>query len=145
MRAPFQVLVIPFRRRGADLEFAVLKRRDAQCWQFVAGGGESGETPLQAAARETEEEIGIGGGLMRLDSLSTVPKDQFAAADKWADTLYVIPEFCFAVDVGSRNLCLSQEHSELRWLPYEQAYRLVEWDSNRNALWELNERLKRMR
>ncbi len=63
MRAPFQVLVIPFRRTGTVPEFAVLKRSDASYWQFVAGGGENDETPAQAATRETEEEIGITGEL----------------------------------------------------------------------------------
>ena len=52
MRAPFQILVIPFRRTAAGLEFAVLRRSDADYWQFVAGGGEDDETPLQAARRE---------------------------------------------------------------------------------------------
>jgi len=43
MRALLQVLVIPFRRTESTLKFAVLKRSDADYWQFVAGGGENGE------------------------------------------------------------------------------------------------------
>lgn len=61
MRALFQILVIPFRHTAAGLEFAVLKRSDSDCWQFVAGGGDDGETPIQSAARETWEEVGISG------------------------------------------------------------------------------------
>jgi hypothetical protein len=39
-RAPFQVLVIPFRRSAdGELEFCLLKRSDMGIWQFVAGGG----------------------------------------------------------------------------------------------------------
>lgn len=142
MRAPFQVLVIPFRRTAAGLEFAVLKRRDDEHWQFVAGGGEEGETPLQAAERETKEEVGITAAVMRLDSLATVPKHCFAAADSWGPDVYVIPEYCFAVEVGDSVLILSREHTESQWVSHEHACRLLKWDSNRNALWELNERLK---
>ena len=82
MRAAFQVLVIPFRRTTAGLEFAVLKRSDADCWQFVAGGGEEGETPIQAARRETREEIGVAADarFLKLDSMATIPKNCFAAA-----------------------------------------------------------------
>jgi len=40
MRAPFQVLVIPYRSMASALEFAVLKRSGANDWQFVAGGGD---------------------------------------------------------------------------------------------------------
>lgn len=142
MRAPFQILVIPFRWTATGPEFAVLKRKDADYWQFVAGGGDDRETPAQAAQRETEEEIGITGELMRLDSLSTVPKNCFGASDSWGPEVYVIPEHCFAVDVERCPLTLSEEHTELRWVPYERARSLLKWDSNRNALWELNERLK---
>ena len=141
MRALFQVLVIPFHRSESTLTFAVLGRSDADYWQFVAGGGEDGETPIQAAQRETKEEVGITGDLTQLDSLSTVPKDSFAAADSWGENVYVIPEHCFAVHASNADICLSPEHTEFQWLSYEQAYRLLKWDSNRNALWELNQRL----
>ena len=147
MRAPFQILVIPFRRTAAEPEFAVLKRRDAQYWQFVAGGGEDDESPEQAAERETKEEIGIAanGRLLQLDSVATVPKDCFAAADSWGQEADVIPEHCFAIDAGDSALTLSGEHSEVRWVSYEEACALLKWDSNRNALWELNERLRTAR
>lgn len=151
MRAPFQVLIIPFRRTSAaGPEFAVLRRRDADAgarharWQFVAGGGEDAESPLQAARRETQEEIGVAtdAPFLALDSMATVPKHHFAAAAAWGPDLYVIPEYCFAVDVGDCSLTLSAEHVDLRWVSYEEACTLLRWDSNRNALWELKERLK---
>ena len=142
MRAPFQGLVIPFRQSPDGPEFAVLRRSDAGWWQFVAGGGENSETPLEAATRETREEIGIVGELMPLDSLSSVPKDGFADADSWGKDIFVIPEYCFATDVCRSDISLSPEHTEYQWLPYERARALLKWDSNRNALWELNERLK---
>lgn len=145
MRAPFQVLVIPFRSTALALEFAVLKRSDADYWQFIAGGGEDGETPIQAAQRESTEEIGIAGDLRQLDSLATVPKDSFAAADSWGEDVYVIPEHCFAVSVGNVDIRLSSEHTEFQWVSYEQACSLLKWDSNRNALWELNQRLMKER
>jgi dihydroneopterin triphosphate diphosphatase len=144
MRAPFQVLVIPFRYTSGGLQFAVLKRSDAGWWQFVAGGGEDGESALQAAQRETREEIGLtdDGRILQLDSLAAVPKNAFAASTAWGSDIYVIPEYCFAIDTGDRALALSDEHTELCWASYEQAWRLLKWDSNRTALWELNERLK---
>jgi dATP pyrophosphohydrolase len=141
MRAPFQVLLIPYRRRPCGLEFAVLRRADAGYWQFVAGGGEDDETPAEAAARETREETGLTGPLTPLDSFSTVPREGVGAAAHWPPDLYVIPQHCFAIDAGTREIALSPEHTEVRWVPYERARELLKWDSNRNALWELNERL----
>ena len=144
MRAPFQVLVIPFRRTAAGTEYAVLKRSDADWWQFVAGGGEDDETPLQAAQRETQEETGIAGNdsFLQLDSTAMVPENCFDAADSWEDDVYVIPEHCFAVDTGDRVITISQEHTDFQWVQYDQARQMLKWDRNRTALWELNERLK---
>ncbi|MDP8240669.1 MAG: NUDIX pyrophosphatase [Candidatus Hatepunaea meridiana] len=142
MRAPFQVLIIPFRYKKAGPEYAILKRSDANYWQFIAGGGEDSETPLEAAKRESREETGVTGEIMKLDSMATVPKICFIAAESWGQDVYVIPEHCFALDVGNSVISLSSEHTELRWVSYEEAYSLLKWDSNRNALWELNERLK---
>jgi dATP pyrophosphohydrolase len=144
MRASFQVLVIPFRRTATGLEFAVLKRSDTGWRQFVAGGGEDQEEPIQAARRETKEEIGISGEsvFIPLESRNTVPRGNFGAADSWDPNLYVIPEYCFAVDTVDQNIAVSPEHAEFRWVQYERACGMLKWDSNRNALWELSERLK---
>jgi dihydroneopterin triphosphate diphosphatase len=144
MRAPFQILVIPYRRTPAGLEFAVLRRSDTGWWQFVAGGGEDDETPMQAAHRETREETGIvaDSRLLKLDSMATVPKDSFAAADSWGPDIYVIPEYCFAVDIGDNVTVHSGEHTEVRWVSYEDACSLLKWDSSRNALQKLNARLE---
>jgi len=59
MREPFQILVLPYKKTTSVLEYAILRRSDAKYWQFVAGGGEDKEKPLETAKRETEEEIGI--------------------------------------------------------------------------------------
>lgn len=59
-RTPFQVLVIPFRHsRTPALEYAILRRSDSGDWQFIAGGGEEGESPAEAARREAREEAGV--------------------------------------------------------------------------------------
>ncbi len=125
MRAPFQILVIPFRLTETGMEFAVLMRSDADYWQFVAGGGEDDETPDQAAHRETEEETGLVSTLVPLDFFSTFPKSCFAAANSWGRDVFVIPQYCFAIDAGSRDIVLSNEHTEFRWIPFEEASELL--------------------
>ena len=147
MRAPFQILVVPYRNKPSGHEYVILRRTDAKYWQFVAGAGEDTETPLEAAKRETEEEIGMSktADYIRLDSKNTVPKENFAAASSWDPDLYVIPEYCFAVDVDSREIVLSIEHTEFQWVDYITARKKLHWDSNKNALWELNERLKKQK
>jgi dATP pyrophosphohydrolase len=142
-RAPFQVLVLPYRRIGAGMEVAVLHRSDYDAWQFVSGGGERGETAEAAARREAREEAGIAAGLdfRALDAQAMIPACWFSAWPTWPEGVLVVPEHAFAVDVGDRALVLSGEHDDLRWLRYDDAVAQLSFDSNRVALWELHERL----
>lgn len=142
-RAPFQVLVLPYRRGAAGMQVAILHRADYQVWQFVSGGGELGETPEAAARREGLEEAGIppAAPYLRLDATAMIPACWFAAWPSWQSDVLVVPEHAFAVDVGDHAIVRSAEHDDVRWVPYDDAVALLRFDSNRVALWELHERL----
>jgi dihydroneopterin triphosphate diphosphatase len=144
-RAPFQVLVLPYRRRtDGEYEFAIFRRADAAVWQGLAGGGEEGETPDQAARREGLEEGGIppDAPYRALDARASIPVTHFRDSHRWGEAMYVIPEYAFGVDVGDRPLRLSAEHTAVRWVSGAEAQRLVRFDSNRVALWELHQKLR---
>ena len=51
MRAPFQVLVIPFKKEDNDFLYGVFLRKDLKIWQFIAGGGEDYDKSIYEAAR----------------------------------------------------------------------------------------------
>ena len=147
-RAPLQVLVLPYRRNShGGCEYAVFHCAGSTLWQFVAGGAEDAEAPLAAAIREAAEEAGIPAGRnwITLDAMATVPRTAFPSATHWPTNLLVVPEHAFAVAADGLTLTLSHEHTEVRWLPFEEARTLLTWDSNRVALWELNERLTKSR
>ena len=59
MRAPFQILAIPYKIIDGLPLYCVFHRADFDQWQFIAGGGEDDEMPLQAAIREIYEEACI--------------------------------------------------------------------------------------
>lgn len=128
------------------VEYAVFRRSDLDCWQAIAGGGEDDETPLQAAKRESQEEgrISPDSDFIKLDSQSTIPVVGICGF-AWGPDVLVIPQYCFGVRVDGKDLTLSEEHTEFRWLPYDKARELLKWDSNKNALWELNHRLNSRR
>ena len=113
-------------------------------WQFIAGGAEDDETAEEAARREAAEEARIpeGARLLRLDSRASVPRTAFSPTKHWPKDLLVVPEYSFAVDATGQELVLSHEHDKVSWLSFEEAARVLTWDSNRVALWELNERLR---
>ncbi|MGH7862823.1 MAG: VOC family protein [Candidatus Dormibacteraceae bacterium] len=53
----------------------------------------------------------------------------------------MIPNYTFGVELTTEPIVLSHEHTEHRWLSFEEATALLKWDDNRTALWELHERL----
>ena len=143
-RQPLQVIVIPFKEsENVGYQFAVFHRADDSMWQFIAGGAEDDETAEQTARREAEEEAGIpkGARFFRLDSRASVPKTAFSPTEHWSKDIVVVPEYSFAVDVSGQELDLSDEHDKVSWLSFKEATRRLTWESNRIALWELNERL----
>jgi dATP pyrophosphohydrolase len=145
-RAPFQILVLPFRRTAAGgYQFAVLRRADDANWQGVAGGGEVGESVIQAARREAFEEAGVPPTALfyALNTQDTVPVSSFTASDEWPPDTYVIPQYFFACDLTGVDIALSKEHTEVRWAGFDEVLELLRYDSNKNALWELVERLRR--
>ena len=143
-RAPFQVLVFPYRKNLQDqLEFVLLLRADGGFWQGIAGGGEDDETPLEAARRETFEETGIKptSTIMQLDTVESVPVIEFKDSSLWGEDVFVIPQYCFGVSISHSEIKLSDEHSEYGWFTYDQAIQLLKFDGDKTALWELNQRL----
>ena len=146
-RAPFQVLVLPYRITPDNAVLYAIFRREPSSggyWQGIAGGGENGESPLEAAKRETLEEAGIdpSNKYTKLDSYAMIPVVNVCGF-RWGDDVLVIPEYCFGVKVDEEKLLLSYEHTEYKWLSYSRAMEILHWDSNKGALWELNFRVRR--
>ena len=143
-RAPFQVLVIPYRvGDGGRSEYAVFRRADSGVWQAIAGGGEDGESAEQAARREAWEEAGIPktAPLLRLQAVAVIPASHFAAAMTWGPSVTEVPEYAFGVAAPEGVVRLSVEHTAAEWVPYEEAVSRLEWESNRAALRELHHSL----
>jgi dATP pyrophosphohydrolase len=145
-RAPFQVLVFPFRLVADGYAYAIFRRRDAGYWQGIAGGGEDDESPLEAARREAEEEAGIPrrSGFLALDSVGRAPVTCIAPAVRasWPADLTELPIHAYGVDAAGIELRLSAEHTEFAWCPIDEACRRLRWDSDRAALRELHARLR---
>lgn len=142
-RKPINVLIIPFiLARHGTYKFALFKRKDLDCWQGIAGGVEEGETIIEAARRECFEEAQIcfDSKFIKLDTVSSIPRTYFSG--DWSDNVYIVTEYSFGVEVKNQKLNISTEHSEYGWFNYGEAMEILRWDSNRTALWELNERIK---
>lgn len=145
MRAPFQVLVIPYKIINNQILYGIFLRSDMKVWQTISGGGEDDESPIEAAKREANEEAGIdyNANYIKLDCTCTIPVEFITGKFTWGKDVYVLNEYTFGVDVTDKNIVLSDEHDDVKWLTYDEAKKVLEWDSNKSALWELNKRLLR--
>ncbi|NNU78132.1 NUDIX domain-containing protein [Clostridium estertheticum] len=145
MRAPYQVLIFPYYKGDKGIEYAIFHRTDADYWQGIAGGGEDGETVIESAIRESWEEAGVPKNslYMKLDTVTSMPTEGFADNLHWDKNVYVINENCYGVGVLDKQLKLSHEHTEYKWVNYTEAISHLKWDGNKTALYELNKRLIR--
>ena len=82
--------------------------------------------------------------LMKLDSQTTIPVANITGEFTWGEDVFVVLEYSFAINIGDRQIELSNEHETMQWCNYEEAMSKLEYDSNKTALWELNERLKKL-
>ncbi len=139
-RAPYQVLIIPFKKEKEKIKYCILKRQDYGWWQWIAGGGERGETSIISAKRESLEELGIeeSSNYITLESMASIPAKHFKFV--WGKDVLVVPEYSFAVEI-TQDIKLSHEHTEYKWVEYEEAEKLLQFDSNKIVLWELHLRL----
>lgn len=146
-RQPKQIHIYLYRKRGETFEYAIFQRSDLQtCWQGVCGGLEDDETIEQGARRELFEEAGVADllPLYPMDCVSYIPSGIFGnrTRQRWGKEVVVIPMYYFAMPYDG-EIKLSEEHTDVQWLPYRQAYRRLYFEDQRIALYELNERLLR--
>ena len=146
-RQPKQVHIFLYRQREHGYEYAVFQRADMPlCWQGICGGLEDDETLEEGARREIFEEAGIKEfqPLYPLDSISYLPDTIFSAAARsyWGRDTVVVPMYFFAMPFDGK-IRLSHEHTDIKWLPYDEACGLIYYKDQKIALYELNERLLR--
>lgn len=146
-RAKYQVLVIPYRKSDDEVLYCIFQRSDmADCWQFVAGGGEEEDgVPLISARREAFEEAGIplDAPFIQLETTSSISTEHFPKARlHWGKHCLVIPEYCFAVELSHKSIRISDEHTRFAWVDYATAMERLQYDSNKVALWELDNKIK---
>ena len=148
MRAPYQVLVILYKIESNKILYGIFYRNSHPIWQFISGGGENREEPIETVIREIKEETSLNvekRKIEKLDSKTTIPVLNITGEYTWGENVYVVPEYSYAIEVKDEdgNIHLSNEHKEYKWVEYDEALEKLKYDSNKTALWELNEKLNK--
>ena len=145
MRIPKQVLIIPYRNIDDKIEYCVFKRKDMNAWQWIAGGAEDFDNNiLESAKREFWEETEIKDvQIQQLELTCKIPVVNIVKDFIWGEDVFYSEEYAFSVNITNKQIKLSNEHTEYKWVDYSEAKNLLKYDSNKSALWELDIKLKR--
>jgi dATP pyrophosphohydrolase len=126
-----QVDVWPFRRRGARVEFLLLRRvpgrKGRGFWQGVSGNVDGGETAVETALREHAEETGLPVRALYVIEAS------FLLYDVRHGTLRSVVPFGVEVPAAQAPV-LSDEHDAFCWLPFARALARLPFEVQRVAL-----------
>ena len=143
MRKPKQVLVFLYRKnKNNEYEYCIFYRKKLQVRQAISGGVEDDETLIETVKREVFEETGIeANDIFELSSVSSIPVVNITGKFSWGNDVYVVTEHSFGVFTENNDIKLSSEHKQYEWFTFDEAYEKLEFDSNKTALWELNQRL----
>jgi len=119
-----------FRQTDDGLNFLLLKRAETKIyehlWQGVAGKIEAGETAWQAAVRELKEETGLTPIRMFIaDHVSTFYEEN-------GDLINLVP--VFGIETETKRITLSSEHSEYKWMDFEDAERTLVWNGQKKGI-----------
>jgi len=138
-KRPVSVLVVIY-ARDTKRVLMLQRRDDPAFWQSVTGSVEEGETALQAALREVNEEVTIDVAaeqLALLDCQRTVEFEIFShLRHRYAPGIERNTESWFCLALPHERQIVFTEHLTYRWLDAPAAAALTKSWSNRQAIEE---------
>lgn len=134
---------IAYRRLGDTIELALIATRGGQRWQLPKGSREAGETIIETAIREVEEEVGLRttneAFLKRIDYWywDTYRKDV-------AELVHKIVDF-YLLRAVSGDLCDdSYEVDAVGWFTLEQAIDMLTFEGEKSVVQIASEMLRKV-
>lgn len=115
---------VPWRRRGSVVEVLLVHRPKYDDWTFPKGKLERGESFEAGAVREVEEETGLRGVLGR-----ELPPSEYVDAEGRAKLVRY-----WEMSAVDGSFSPNDEVDEIRWLPIDEAERLLTYPRDREVL-----------
>lgn len=105
-------------------------------WDFPKGNIEKGETEEQAATRELKEETGLSAKLIPGFRVQITYFYRLSGRLIRKEVVY------FLAQSPTKEVIISHEHSDFKWLPYEKALAQLTFENSRQELKKASEFLK---
>lgn len=133
-----KIQIALFRKSRNNIEFLLLKANKKRIfWQGVTGGVESYDKDLKhAVVRELKEELNIDAKPEQV--IGPLHQFDFITSRKGFEG-QITNEQCFGFQLlKDYEVQLSKEHNEYRWLPYEEAYKLIDYKNPKKVIKIIN-------
>ena len=123
-----------FHKSDGKIEYLLLHYPSGH-WDFVKGNVEKGEKEEETAIREAKEETGLSVNIVSgfKESISYFYRHKELISKE---------VIFFLAEANSRHVKLSFEHKGFRWLPFDEAHKLVTYENSKAVLKKANEFLK---
>ncbi|KAA0549547.1 NUDIX domain-containing protein [Bacillus sp. BGMRC 2118] len=124
------VAAILLKKLEGEYKVLLLKRATSvlkDAWCYIGGSIEEGEKAWQSALREIAEETGI----TKVSLYTSNKFDQFLSPNE--NYIYIAPVFVGYVD-DDQDVILNNEHSEYKWLDFNDAIEQVTLPGNDEVL-----------
>ncbi len=134
-------------RKQDNKTYYLLLKYTAKHWDFVKGHIDEGEIDMQTLAREADEETGIKD-LKVIEGFKEIHKyffkqykDKMTKEDlKKGKPVWVFKLVNFYLaESKTKDIKLSEEHQDYKWLKYEEALRLVTFKNAKELLKKAND------
>ncbi|MEF9984562.1 MAG: NUDIX domain-containing protein [Oscillospiraceae bacterium] len=114
------------RGKGSDTQLLILKHKYGGHWSFPKGHVENGETEIQTALREVNEETGL-----TLDLFSG-----FRQAVEYFPSPNVKKEVVYFLGYAKNDNIKKQEEeiSEIKWVKLDEAHKIVTFKNDKNLI-----------
>jgi 8-oxo-dGTP pyrophosphatase MutT (NUDIX family) len=130
---PIKIQTILYRMKDGAPLVLVIKRspNDGGFWQTITGTLEIDESILESRQRELQEEVGISDA--RYD-------EEEIARFAWTKNNWTVVELVYSAETKTEAVKLnSEEHTEHKWLPVDDAIELVEKSDTKDCLKKFKE------
>jgi 8-oxo-dGTP pyrophosphatase MutT (NUDIX family) len=129
--------------RGRTMVAAIRPRGRETVWALPKGKIDAGETPAETAVREVREETGVEGHLV--EKLGDV-RYVYTASWKGGEKIFKVVSFFLLRAsrgrIGDIDEAMRVEVAEARWLPLEEAPRLLSYGGERDMAAKALERIR---
>lgn len=133
---------VAFRYTPFGVEVALISVGPAKRWQLPKGLVDAGETPEITAVREVREEAGIETELLR--KIETIEYWYVGDKGKQRVRFHKFVHFFLLRYIAGQVSDHDREVNEARWVPIDQARKMLAFRSERQALEKAAELIKAM-